>query len=218
VGRYFGESVMRFKLENTLGNAFLVSIVIHTSVVALIAGTNGFNFLGNKETQIELIPSSALGIGDDITAGSPSRRTAVSAAPQMDRSLDSQDGLPAINDGNSAKKNNQETANDNIEGDDYGRGGSGDGKSGSRIFGSLPVYPVKARESGREGSLVLRLNIEPDGTISDIAIRVSSGYKPFDEAAEHALRKWRFRPVYKNGVAIARIHDVRVKFRIKDIK
>jgi TonB family protein len=196
---------MLFKIGNSLGNALLFSVIIHTSVFALIAGTNGFNLFSNRETQIDMIPASALGIGDDLNAGGAVARTEVST-------------MPKANDGNTAQENDQTTGNDNIEGDDYGQGGSGDSKSGSRIFGSIPVYPAKARESGREGSLILRLYIAPDGSVSDITIRVSSGYTPFDEAAEHAVRKWRFRPVYKNGVAVSRIHDVRVKFRLKDIK
>jgi TonB family protein len=130
----------------------------------------------------------------------------------------SQSSLPSLDDNNASNGNDQVTGNDNMEGDGYGQGGSGDTNSGSMIAGSLPVYPANARESGLEGNLILRLNIGPDGSVSDVLIRVSSGYTPFDEAAEHAVKKWRFRPVMRNGVAVSRIHDIRVKFKLNSFK
>jgi TonB family protein len=211
---------MLFKIENKFKNGLIISLLIHTSMFVLAAGTEGISFSG-KETQIEMIPASELGIGDDLTIGGAAPKIAASIVLKSyisEKYTQSNSGLPSLDDNNVAHGNDQEIGNDNLEGDGYGHGGSGDTNSGSMISGSLPMYPARARESGLEGSLILRVRIEPDGSISDVTLRVSSGYAPFDEAAERAVKKWRFRPVIRNGAAVSKIHDIRVKFKLNSFK
>lgn len=49
-------------------------------------------------------------------------------------------------------------------------------------------YPGKAKQQGLSGSLVLAVDLNPDGTVANIIVRRSSGYKILDKAAIHIVR------------------------------
>ncbi|BAW79516.1 TonB family protein [Candidatus Nitrosoglobus terrae] len=49
-------------------------------------------------------------------------------------------------------------------------------------------YPEKAKQQELSGSLVLAVDLNPDGTVADIIVRRSSGYKVLDKAAIHIVR------------------------------
>jgi TonB family protein len=202
--------------RNIFRNALLFSLVIHSSVFLLLTGFTSLSASGHREIEIEMIPVSSQGIGDDPTAGTPMLQRLKLSETQA-KKLDQAPNKLHPDDISVLQKLNIAAGNDIVEGDDYGEGGTG-ADSGKMISGSLPMYPAHAREQGLEGSVVLRLDIASDGSVSRVTVRVSSGYAPFDEAAERAVRKWRFRPVYRNGVAIARKHDIRVKFRLNGIQ
>ncbi len=55
-------------------------------------------------------------------------------------------------------------------------------------------YPLKARQEGWEGTVTLRFEMLPDGTIGAIEVAKSSGYSILDTAAQTALKQWRHRP------------------------
>ena len=52
----------------------------------------------------------------------------------------------------------------------------------------LVVYPDEARRMRMEGAAVVSGVIEPDGSLSDIHIKRSSGHAPLDEASVQAVR------------------------------
>lgn len=66
-----------------------------------------------------------------------------------------------------------------------------------------PAYPRLSRRAGEEGTVLLDVLILPDGTVGDIRIKVSSGYRRLDESALEAVRKWRFIPAKQGGKPIA---------------
>lgn len=106
----------------------------------------------------------------------------------------------------------------NGEGSGVGNGaGFGDGNdSGSddsvHDVGSLtplytvaPVYPERLRRRGIGGqTVVCRLIVERDGSVSSVTVISSSGYGAMDKAAINALYQWTFSPVSMGG------HSVRV--------
>ncbi|WP_143308230.1 TonB family protein [Candidatus Entotheonella palauensis] len=57
-----------------------------------------------------------------------------------------------------------------------------------------PEYPIKARLRGWEGTVSLRVEMLPDGTIGTIKIAKSSGHDILDTAARNVLKQWRHRP------------------------
>lgn len=98
-----------------------------------------------------------------------------------------------------------------------GKGGGGYAGAGYRS-GALPHYPSAARRAGREGVVLLRVLVATDGSASSVSVRETSGYDDFDGAAAQAVRKWRFSPARRAGVAVASFHDVRVRFRLEGVR
>ncbi|MBI3391551.1 MAG: energy transducer TonB [Nitrospirae bacterium] len=67
----------------------------------------------------------------------------------------------------------------------------------------LPAYPKMARRHGLEGTVVLRLLVAETGNVGDIVVDAPSGCIDLDKAAIEAVRKWRFIPATRGGVAVA---------------
>lgn len=63
-----------------------------------------------------------------------------------------------------------------------------------------PVYPILAKQTGREGRVELRAIIATDGTIQ--SLEVASGDPLFYQSALAAVREWRYRPTYLDGQAV----------------
>lgn len=57
-----------------------------------------------------------------------------------------------------------------------------------------PVYPEDARQAGKEGRVVLSVEILADGNTGAVSVSVSSGQASLDQAAMQAVRQWRFVP------------------------
>ncbi|OGW62112.1 MAG: hypothetical protein A2V83_00100 [Nitrospirae bacterium RBG_16_64_22] len=67
----------------------------------------------------------------------------------------------------------------------------------------LPAYPKMARRHGLEGTVVLRLLVAETGNVGDVVVDAPSGCIDLDKAAIDAVRKWRFIPATRGGVAVA---------------
>jgi TonB family protein len=66
-----------------------------------------------------------------------------------------------------------------------------------------PVYPAAAQRVGREGNITVNALINEKGNVIDTAIlKGIQDDKGLGRAAEVAVRKWRFEPARKNGVAV----------------
>jgi TonB family protein len=76
-----------------------------------------------------------------------------------------------------------------------------------------PDYSEVARKLGAYGIVMLAIVIEPDGVAQNIKVVKSLGYG-LDEKAMEAVRKWRFQPAKKDGVAVAVEATVEVNFRL----
>ena len=77
---------------------------------------------------------------------------------------------------------------------------------------SEPVYPRLAEQMKIEGSVTLHVNIDKNGNI--VGTQVLSGPEILATAAREAVRKWRFRPHYKNGAPIETEARIVVNFTI----
>lgn len=62
-----------------------------------------------------------------------------------------------------------------------------------------PVYPAQARVERREGTVVLRLEVDVAGRVARVEIATSSGHDVLDAAALRAVRGWRFAPALQGG-------------------
>jgi len=62
-----------------------------------------------------------------------------------------------------------------------------------------PVYPPLSRRLGEEGAVVLRVELDEQGTVSRAAIVTGSGSPRLDEAALAAVQSWRCQPAWQDG-------------------
>ena len=79
-----------------------------------------------------------------------------------------------------------------------------------------PEYPVSEIRLGREGTVLLSLQILPNGRVGAVRIEQSSGYVKLDEAAAKEARRWRMKPGTSDGTAMAMWKLVPIKFQLKN--
>jgi periplasmic protein TonB len=82
------------------------------------------------------------------------------------------------------------------------------------LAGAAPLYPKLSQRLGEEGSVVLRLTVDATGAVIEASVETSSGFPRLDEAAVVAVKRWRFRPAIRGGVAIATTFLHTVTFRL----
>jgi protein TonB len=76
----------------------------------------------------------------------------------------------------------------------------------------VPTYPGPARDAGISGTVRLSCIVLPDGT--PMAVTVRAGVEAtLDRAAVDAVRRWRFEPGRRNGVAVPVLIEVETAFR-----
>lgn len=78
-----------------------------------------------------------------------------------------------------------------------------------------PSYPPEALARGLEGTVMLRVLVDVDGSPLSVEIERSSGHRKLDDAARRqVLRKWTFRPAIRDGQAIQVYGIVPVSFTL----
>ena len=65
---------------------------------------------------------------------------------------------------------------------------------------------------GEQGKVMLRVMVGTDGLPQQIEIQTSSGFDRLDQAAVAAVRRWKFVPGQRNGVAEAMWNIVPINF------
>ena len=110
------------------------------------------------------------------------------------------------------------------QGSGLGGSGSGGGSGGEGtqprfdadyLHNPRPVYPPMSRRMGEEGKVFLRVRVEADGRPSQVEIKTSSGSPRLDQAAEDAVRRWRFIPAKRGGEAVSAWVIVPISFNLK---
>jgi protein TonB len=76
-----------------------------------------------------------------------------------------------------------------------------------------PEYSEEARKAKYSGTVVLQLIVEATGKAQNIRVVRSLGLG-LDEKAIEAVNKWKFRPGYRNGQAVAVMATIEVNFRL----
>jgi protein TonB len=79
-----------------------------------------------------------------------------------------------------------------------------------------PEYPVSEIRQGHEGTVLLALQILPNGRVGAVRIEQSSGYAKLDDSAAREARKWRMKPGTSDGSALAMWKKVPIKFQLKN--
>lgn len=65
-----------------------------------------------------------------------------------------------------------------------------------------PAYPVLSRRMKEQGVVLLEILILADGSVGEIRIKESSGFKRLDETAVKAVKRWRYTPAKRGSTAI----------------
>jgi protein TonB len=74
-----------------------------------------------------------------------------------------------------------------------------------------PPYPQDAWLARIQGRVVLKVLVEPAGTVGVVAVHATSGSASLDDAALTTVQTWRFEPARRRGTAVA--HEVLVPVR-----
>jgi TonB family protein len=110
------------------------------------------------------------------------------------------------------------------QGPGYGPGPGGGGVTGGGGFvGGVtepvllwkiePEYTDEARRAKIQGTVVLHIEVDTRGQAQNITVRQSLGLG-LDERAIEAVRRWRFRPGYRDGKPWVTAAMVQVNFRL----
>jgi periplasmic protein TonB len=83
----------------------------------------------------------------------------------------------------------------------------------SIIYKTIPQYPVIAKASRTEGTVVLQAMISKAGTIE--GLHVISGSPMLQQAALDAVKTWRYKPYMLNGQAVEVETTVNVIFKLQ---
>jgi periplasmic protein TonB len=79
-----------------------------------------------------------------------------------------------------------------------------------------PEYPVSEIRLQHEGTVLLKVQILPNGRVGEVRIEKSSGYAKLDESAAREARRYRMKPGTQDGVATAMWVRVPITFQLKE--
>jgi TonB family protein len=77
-----------------------------------------------------------------------------------------------------------------------------------------PVYPVQALRAREQGTVLVLVQVDVNGHVSDARIVHRSGSSILDRAAPTEVRRWQFEPALHNGQPIVASVEVPVSYRL----
>lgn len=80
----------------------------------------------------------------------------------------------------------------------------------------LPEYPWSARRRGREGRVVIEMDVDPEGRPVGVTVIESSGDDALDRAALDTLARWHLLPAMKKGIFVASRLRVPIRFELQE--
>lgn len=84
----------------------------------------------------------------------------------------------------------------------------------SQFNNPAPVYPTQSRRLKETGVVVLEVLVKADGSLGDMRLKTSSGYTRLDEAAQKAVKGWRFVPAKRGNEAIDFWYELPIEFSL----
>jgi protein TonB len=77
------------------------------------------------------------------------------------------------------------------------------------------AYPNRARRKGYEGTVLLEVLVNRNGTVDDLRILASSGYAILDSSAVKSVKTWSFKPAKKGKNTVDMWVQVPVRFKLE---
>ncbi len=84
----------------------------------------------------------------------------------------------------------------------------------SQFNNPAPVYPTQSRRLKETGVVVLEVLVKADGSLGDMRLKTSSGYTRLDDAAQKAVKGWRFVPAKRGNEAIDFWYELPIEFSL----
>jgi protein TonB len=84
------------------------------------------------------------------------------------------------------------------------------------LMPKVVTYPQKAIRKGWEGQTVVAAEILPGGTVGRLALAKSSGHEVLDQAAQEAIKTWKFSAESGKTETVSQYVDIPVMFKLKD--
>jgi len=78
-----------------------------------------------------------------------------------------------------------------------------------------PEYPPRARRMGYEGLVMLKVLVDENGRVEDLAVFKSSGYAALDRAAISSVKTWLFEPGTEDGKKKKMWVKVPIRFQLE---
>ena len=88
------------------------------------------------------------------------------------------------------------------------------GEALAAISLDLPEYPARSYRTGRQGWVILRLDVGADGSVTNAEAQRSLPVGLFEGSAEKAARQWKFAPPANGGLADCR---VLIRYRLGEV-
>jgi protein TonB len=85
----------------------------------------------------------------------------------------------------------------------------------SRTHYVAPKFPDVARQRGIDGWVDVEFTVGSDGTVSDVAVIAAQPTGIFEKAATDAVRRWRYKPVVRDGQPVSESARVRLRFAVQ---
>lgn len=79
---------------------------------------------------------------------------------------------------------------------------------------SAPQYPITARKRGFQGTVVLEVFIDKDGSVGELRLFASSGHKILDRAAMASVKDWLFEPGMRGNEKVEMWVRVPIRFQL----
>lgn len=79
-----------------------------------------------------------------------------------------------------------------------------------------PYYPRIARRKSQQGTVILMVEVLPDGRSGRVKVGQSSGFTSLDNAALKTVEKWSFIPGKRGNIPITMWVNVPIRFELKD--
>lgn len=80
---------------------------------------------------------------------------------------------------------------------------------------AYPEYPREMHKKGIEDSVIVRYIVGTDGRVRDVTVLDPAREKVFNEVTIEAIRRWRFKPMVKDGKRVEVVHDLQVRFELQ---
>jgi len=82
------------------------------------------------------------------------------------------------------------------------------------LINSPPQYPRTAKKRGFQGTVVLEILVEKNGSVGDLRLFTSSGHNILDRAAMAAVKDWLFKPGMRGNVKVEMWVRVPIRFQL----